>query len=220
MPHAPDGLIQTLLRLPVFRSEWVLWLLFALSLISVAVMVERWAFYRRHRVDADSLRRDLAKRLGAGDVAGAAKLLEAHDALETNIVLVGVQAWDKGPESVEDLITGALGREKARYEKRLDFLATLASNAPFIGLFGTVLGIVRAFRDLAANMAEASSAVMAGIAESLIATAVGLLVAIPAVIAFNLFKARVRAAVTEGNMLSRVLLAELKAADAPRAAAE
>jgi biopolymer transport protein ExbB/TolQ len=99
------------------------------------------------------------------------------------------------------------------YERRLGFLATLASNAPYIGLFGTVLGIVRSFRDLAANMTEASSAVMAGIAEALIATAVGLVVAIPAVIAFNIFKARVMQAVTDGQSLARVLLAQLKATD-------
>ena len=85
-----------------------------------------------------------------------------------------------------------------------------------------MLGIVRSFRDLAANMADASAAVMAGIAEALIATAVGLLVAIPAVIAFNVFKGRVKDAVTDCQMLARQLLAQLKAADAPapRAAAE
>src|SRR4029450_12485562 len=95
----------------------------------------------------------------------------------------------------------------ARYEKRLNFLATLASNAPYIGLFGTVLGIVRSFRDLAANMAEASAAVMAGIDEALIATAVGLLVAIPAVIAFNVFKGRGKTGVTDCQLRGRVLRA-------------
>jgi biopolymer transport protein ExbB len=78
-----------------------------------------------------------------------------------------------------------------------------------------VLGIVRSFRDLAANMAEASSAVMAGIAEALIATAVGLLVAIPAVIAFNAFKGRVKSAVTDCQLLARIVLAHLKAVEAP-----
>jgi len=130
-------------------------------------------------------------------------------------VLTGLRAYEKGPESVEDLVAGALGREKARYERRLGFLATLASNAPYIGLFGTVLGIVRSFRDLAANMAEASSAVMAGIAEALIATAVGLLVAIPAVIAFNAFKGRVKSAVTDCQLLARIVLAHLKAVEPP-----
>jgi len=212
-PPTSSGLVQTLLGLPVFRSEWVLYLLLGLSLVSIAVMVERWVFYKRHQIDAAALRRDLTKYLDAGDFQAAAKLLAARDSLETNVVLVGLRAYEKGPESVEDLISGALGQERTRYEKRLSFLATLASNAPYVGLFGTVLGIVRSFRDLAANMADASQAVMAGIAESLIATAVGLLVAIPAVVAFNVFKGRVKDSVTDGQMLSRVLLAQLKAVE-------
>ena len=221
MQHSSGGLVQTLLGLPVFRSEWVLYLLLGLSLISIAVMVERWFFYRSHRIDADGLRGKLSSLLAAGDFHGAVKLLQGYDTLETNIVLAGLTAYERGPESVEDLIAGALGKERGRYEKRLNFLATLASNAPYVGLFGTVLGIVRSFRDLAANMADASSAVMAGIAESLIATAVGLLVAIPAVVAFNVFKARVKESVTDGQMLSRILLSQLKAVEpAIRQAAE
>ncbi|MEA2695747.1 MAG: biopolymer transport protein ExbB [Myxococcales bacterium] len=216
MQNSTGGLVQTLLGLPVFRSEWVLYLLLALSLASIAVMVERWFFYRLHRIDAGALRVDLTRLLEAGDYQAAAKLLSQHDSLQTNVVLMGLRSYEKGPESVEDLIAGAMGHEKARYERRLAFLATLASNAPYVGLFGTVLGIVRSFRDLAANMAEASQAVMAGIAESLIATAVGLLVAIPAVVAFNVFKGTVKEAVTEGSLLARVLLAQLKAVEPVR----
>ena len=119
------------------------------------------------------------------------KYLADHDSLETNVVLYGLRHHEQGPESVEDLLGGASRTERARFEKRLGILATIASNAPFIGLFGTVLGIIRAFKDLAGNMSEASDAVMAGIAEALIATAVGLLVAIPAVVAFNIFKSKV-----------------------------
>ncbi len=207
------GLVETLLGLPIFRSEWVLWLLIALSVLSIGITIERWWFYRRRRIDIDSLRTAFIKHLEAGDFEDAAKLLQGQDSLATNVVLTGLQAHAKGPESVEDLIAGALGREKGRYERRLGFLATVASNAPYVGLFGTVLGIVRSFRDLASNMAEASSSVMAGIAEALIATAVGLLVAIPAVVAFNVFKGKVKEAVTDCQMLARVLLSELKSVD-------
>ena len=210
------SLVKTLLDLPIFQSEWVLYLLLALSVASIAVIIERVLFYRRHRVDADALRRDFARRLEAGDFEGAAALLRRHDALETNAVLAGLQAYERGPESVEDLVSGALGREKARYEKRLGLLATLASNAPYIGLFGTVLGIIRSFRDLSVNMNEASSAVMGGISEALLATAIGLLVAIPAVVANNVFKGWVKNAVTECEMLARVLLADLKSAAEPK----
>lgn len=204
-------LVQTLLDLPIFESAWVLYLLILLSLASIAVMIERGVFYRSRAVDVDAIKAELSKQLDRGDFEAAAAMLKRHDALETNAVLAGLRAWEKGADSVEDLVSGALGREKVRYEKRLGFLATLASNAPYVGLFGTVLGIIKSFRDLAANIAEASQAVMAGIAEALVATAVGLLVAIPAVIAYNAFKGRVKRSVVDAEMLARVLLSNLKA---------
>ena len=216
---ATGTLIQTILGLPIFRSEWVLYLLLVLSIASIGVILERWVFYRRRALDSVGVREAMTRHLQQGDFAGAAGLLKKHDALETNVVLVGLQSAELGPESVEDLLVGALGQEKARYERRLNFLATLASNAPYIGLFGTVLGIIRSFRDLAANMADASSAVMAGLAESLVATAMGLLVAIPAVIAYNVFRGRGKGSGTNCQTLGGVLLARLKAGDAPAAGA-
>jgi biopolymer transport protein ExbB len=205
-----ESLVDTLLKLPIFRSEWVLWLLIVLSVVVVAVIIERWWFYRSHAVDIETIRRDLTRNLERGDFEAAANTLRRHDALETNAVLAGLVAYDKGPDAVEDLLAGALGREKTRYEKRLNLLSTLASNAPYIGLFGTVLGIIRAFKDLSINMSEASSSVMAGISEALLATAIGLLVAIPAVVANNVFKGKVKDAMVDGELLARVVLANLK----------
>lgn len=208
-----SGIVSELLELPLFHAAWVLWLLLAVSLVAVAVMVERSVFYRRHRVDVDALRTAMTRALDQGDFEEAARGLRRHDSLETNVVLFGLLAHRSGPDSVQDLIEGAMSREKQRYDRGLDLLATVASNAPFVGLFGTVLGIIRAFHDLSRNVAAGSEAVMAGIAEALIATAVGLLVAIPAVIAFNAFKARVRHATGNTQLLARVLLAKLKAVD-------
>ncbi len=219
MHEQSSSLVRTILGLPIFKTEWVLYLLIGLSVVSIGVMIERWFFYRRRAIDVDGIRDALATSLDAGDLDAAAAGLQAYDSLETNVVLTGLRAYEKGPESVEDLIAGALGRERTRYESRLSFLATLASNAPYVGLFGTVLGIIRSFRDLATNMAEASSAVMAGIAEALIATAIGLLVAIPAVVAYNVFRGRVKDSVTSCQMLARILLSQLKSTDAALPAA-
>lgn len=210
--NATEGLVQRLLALPVFRSEWVLWLLLALSLLSVAVMVERWFFYRRRKLDFDALKSAFEKALDQGDFDAAAKVLGKYDTLETNVTLAGLRGYDKGPESVEELIAGAMTRGKLEYERRLSVLATLASNSPYIGLFGTVLGIVRSFKEMSKDIANASAGVMAGIAEALIATAIGLLVAIPAVVAFNVFKGMVKDSVTNTEGLTRVLMAELKSA--------
>ncbi|MEL6184396.1 MAG: MotA/TolQ/ExbB proton channel family protein [Myxococcota bacterium] len=205
------GLVGTLVSLPIFEAEWVLWLLIALSLTSVAVMIERWWFFRSHAVDADAVRTELNRLLEAGDYGGATSYLQNFDSLETNVTLFGLRSYDKGPDAVQDLLAGAETRERLRYQRRLSFLATVGSNAPFIGLFGTVLGIIKAFKDLAGNMADASGMVMAGISEALIATAVGLLVAIPAVIAYNLFVGRVKSVSANGELISRTLLSQLKA---------
>ena len=210
--NAAEGLVQRLLSLPVFRSEWVLWLLLGLSLLSVAVMVERWFFYRRRKIDFEAVKDEFAKNLDKGDFDAAAKVLAKYDSLETNVTLAGLRGYEKGPESVEDLIAGALSRGKSEYERRLSILATLASNSPFIGLFGTVLGIIRSFKEMSKDIVNASTGVMAGIAEALVATAVGLLVAIPAVVAYNVFKGMVKDAVTNTDGLTRVLMAELKSA--------
>ncbi len=208
--NEPTGLVGTLVGLPIFEAEWVLWLLILLSLVSVAVMVERAVFYRRHAVDGDAIRLQLAKLLDAGDYAGAAEFLQKYDSLETNVVLFGLREYRKGPDAVEDLLAGAETKERMRYSRRLSFLATVGSNAPFIGLFGTVLGIIHAFQAMSANFADSSGTVFAGISEALIATAVGLLVAIPAVVAYNYYNGVVKDVVSNSVLLSKTLLSQLK----------
>jgi len=206
-----SGLVGFLLNLPIFEAEWVLWLLLGLSLVSVAIMIERYVFYVKHRIDTELVRRELGKLLDRGDFAGAAKYLEKFDSLETNVVLFGLREYAKGPDSVEDLLAGAEGKEKQRYTKRLSFLATVGSNAPFIGLFGTVLGVIKAFGELGTDMSSVGGELMIGISEALVATGVGLLVAIPAVIAYNVYNGKVNALSANTELLSRTLLAQLKA---------
>jgi biopolymer transport protein ExbB len=93
--------------------------------------------------------------------------------------------------------------------RRLSFLGTLGANAPFIGLFGTVLGIIHAFKDLALTEGGGGPAVMAGVAEALVATAVGLLVAIPAVMMYNFFNQRLHVVQERSRFLEQLLLAHL-----------
>jgi len=114
-----------------------------------------------------------------------------------------------GVAAAEERKAAAVERERARYEQRLAFLGTLGNNAPFVGLFGTVRGIIRAFHDLAGSALQGTQAVMAGIAEALVATAVGLMVAIPAVIAFNYFQAKVRKTSGKIDAVAQMVLASL-----------
>ena len=123
---------------------------------------------------------------------------------------------------------GAAALQKMKLEQRLAFLGTLGNNAPFIGLFGTVIGIVQAFDALGkqgmgsatAATAAAPTAVMSSIAEALVATAVGLAVAIPAVAAYNFYQRHTRAVLGKTEALTNVLLAHLSGEGEPAPAAK
>jgi biopolymer transport protein ExbB len=208
-------LTEFLLQFALIGAEWVLWVLVILSLVSVMIMIERALFYYRRKVDLQHLRQDFEKALQKNDFDRARELLEGNDSMEARVILFALRDWEKGAAAVEDLVSGALATEKNRYERFLSFLGTVGNNAPFIGLFGTVLGIIGAFANLAAGGGEEAKAlVMAAISEALVATGVGLLVAIPAVIAFNYFRSRIKTSVAQTELLGRTLLAYLHGEEA------
>ena len=185
-------LAERLLGLTMVGADWVFWILIALSVVSVAVMVERALRMSGRSIDMETLGRQLFDRLSAGDLAGARLVLGSVRSPESKVVLSGIEHFDRGPMAVSAAMAGARARLRMDLERNLGILGTLGNNAPFIGLFGTVLGIIRAFADLAHNQSGGIAVVMTGIAEALVATALGLLVAIPAVIAFNAFQGRIR----------------------------
>ena len=187
-------------------SEWVLWLLLGLSVVSVAVMVER-AIFLRGRGDADALARELRSLLKGGDVEGARQALAGRTLPAAVVAAAGLDHFDRGSEAVGEAMAGAKARLRVDLERNLGVLGTLGNNAPFIGLFGTVLGIIKAFADLSRNSGGGAGAVMAGISEALVATAIGLMVAIPAVIAFNFFQAQVRKTLTRVDAIAHMVLA-------------
>ena len=200
-----------LLRITLSSAEWVLWLLVALSVVSLAVMLERAVFFRGRRLQhAD----EIAQRLARGELDGLRPLLEGQQALEARVLQQGLAVLPQGPEMVEEVMAATMAAERPRYERFLSFLGTLGSNAPFVGLFGTVLGIIKAFNDLGAVAIRGSAiqqTVMTGISEALVATAVGLMVAIPAVIGFNFFQGKVRKSLARVDAIAHLVLANFAA---------
>lgn len=190
----------------------VMWLMLGLSVASVAVMLERFIFYQRIRADMVSLVKGLTERLRARDIEGARKVLERSRSAEAAVVSVGLAELRRGASAVREAMAGATLLQRARLERGLGFLGTLASNTPFIGLFGTVIGIIMAFDHLSASAARGSAtqAVMGSIAEALVATAVGIGVAVPAVAAFNAFQARIKVVMDQTAALGHVLLTYLE----------
>lgn len=157
-------LMQVFLGFTLIGAQWVLWFLILLSILSVALILERWNYFR-----------------------GACKDLEST--IQSSLKAVSSSARSTTGQFVYD---GLIADARLKAENRLSWLATIGSNAPFVGLFGTVLGIIKAFHDLSKTGAQGSAVVSSGISEALVATAVGLFVAIPAVIAYNYFQREVR----------------------------
>ena len=195
-------------------AGWVLWLLVALSVLSVGVMIERAIFYASRRVDVRRLAAELGALLDRPDLEGALRLLAAHDGMEARVLRAGLEELGRGARTAAETMEAELVRQKERFDARLIFLGTLGNNAPFVGLFGTVLGIIKAFKDLAVaspGAGQGAQVVMAGISEALVATAVGLAVALPAVVAFNYYKTLVKRVVANTETLAKSLSSRLDA---------
>ena len=201
---------ERMMAFALLGAGWVMWLLVALSVLCIFVAVERAIYLLQNTTNKASLQSALGTYLKGGDGEAFRKSLDGMKGVEARVLAAGLEASEKGPEAAEEAIAGTLVFEKDRMERFLIVLGTVGSNAPFIGLFGTVLGIIQAFHDLASMDPEGAGAVMAGISEALVATAIGLMVAIPAVILYNFFQRMNKGLLRRVESLSHLVLAQLK----------
>ena len=202
-------IIERLLAISHYGSRWVLWLLIALSIAACAVVIERAVLFWSSRDDTSRLRLELRRLLRDNDLELARRRLEESPSFEARVAVAGLDA--DGVASAEERMQGESELCKLSMEKNLALLGTLGNNAPFIGLLGTVIGIVRSFRELQSSSGQISAGLMAEIGEALVSTAIGLLVALPAVAAFNLFQRVIRARMGRANVLAHEILAYRKA---------
>jgi len=201
--------IDRLSLLSEFGARWVLWLLLALSVAGLAVILERAVLFLSSRDDTARLRAELRRMLRDNDLELARRRLEESPSFEARVAAAGLGA--SSAASAEERMQGESELCKLNMERNLALLGTLGNNAPFIGLLGTVIGIVRSFHELSSSSGQVSAGLMSEIGEALIATAVGLLVALPAVAAFNLFQRIIRARMGRATALAHEILAHLKA---------
>ncbi|HTQ05536.1 MAG TPA: MotA/TolQ/ExbB proton channel family protein [Polyangiaceae bacterium] len=205
-------LIERLMRVALLGSEWVLYLLLSLSVVSFSTMFERWLYFRKRRDDVDALRANVRKKLDADDLDGVDQVLAKSRAVEARVAREGWRWLPGGAEAMTDAVESELALVRRELERGTNLLGTLGNNAPFVGLFGTVLGVIIAFHALgqAGGNAGQMGGVMAGIAEALIATGVGLFVALPAVIAYNVIQKRIGDIESGALSLTKLLTAYVK----------
>ncbi len=204
-------LSQKLIELSMVGAEWVLWLLVALSMAAAAVTFDRMLLFVKTRERIIELEPPLSRALASGDLQSARKATEG-DSFVRNVIRAGLEQivrLGKDAAAVEQAMLGATARERARYENRLTTLGTIGNAAPFLGLFGTVLGIVQAFYQMGKfGAAEAANnkIIMTAIGEALVTTGLGLMVAIPSVAAFNWAKSSIASRLKHTESLMRALL--------------
>ncbi len=188
-------------------EKLVLIVLFGLSVWSVSIMISAQRNLRKFKEwgpEASAQIEEIIRKLDWSALRTWTQ--KRSELLTAGAMNQALLLGEADSELVDRTVKSFLAKEKMRLEKGLSVLATLGANAPFIGLFGTVLGIIRSFAALADNQGSATN-VMSGISQALYATAAGLFVAIPAVIAYNTFASRIRSQMVSADALKDLYLA-------------
>ncbi|HEY1553814.1 MAG TPA: MotA/TolQ/ExbB proton channel family protein [Kofleriaceae bacterium] len=173
-------------------ASWVLWLLIALSIVSIGVMIDRVLWFRDRNTDVERFTRELRGAFERNELDRFETKYKDDPAVPVQVGLRGLAERARGPEAVAEAMQGERLRWRKAADRNLTVLGTLGNNVPFVGLFGTVLGVINAFEHLRVKSEAATDVTLDLVAEALAATAFALLVAIPAVVAYNYFMRRLR----------------------------
>jgi len=200
-------MIDRFFQIAEFGHEVTVVILILLSIFSLGFILER--YFTLGRISKKSLEvadkiRDILKANQLDEIEDIAKDKDSIEGQALSYALRHLK--EKGLSGLKEIFSSFALVERPQLEKRLNFLATVGSNAPFIGLLGTVFGVMDAFKQLAAAQPD-QAMVMLGISKALIATAIGLAVAIPAVIAYNIFQRKVRGIMNSLDSVKDVCLA-------------
>jgi biopolymer transport protein ExbB len=184
-------------------ATWVLWLCVGLSVLSIGVMIDRFLWMRGRDVDTVEFVKELRAAWRSGALEPLLEKQRGSSAIPVRVALAGAAERADGAEAVAEAMHGERARWRKTAERHLIILGTLGANVPFLGLFGTVLGIIGALDRL---HGDPTLDVTSELSRALVATAVGLLVAIPAVVAYNYFNRRLKVILTSADECAHAVL--------------
>ncbi|MBU0700731.1 MotA/TolQ/ExbB proton channel family protein [bacterium] len=193
----------------VIRESFTMMILLVCSMVMLAFVIERWWFFHKISVDSNKFMDNIQRFINAGKFVEAASFCEITTGAVSAVVKTGLVNRYLHKPDLEELMISTRMEQMIKMERFLNILGTLGNISPLIGLFGTVVGIIRAFHDLAASGSGGPAVVAAGISEALVATAAGLMVAIPAVVFYNYFTKEMKTIVMNMDICSRRLLVML-----------
>jgi len=171
---------------------FTMYILLFCSFLSVTILLERIIFYRKlSRTKRVEFMTRIKRALGSGNIERAMEICNETYTPFANVIYSGLELHDRHEKEISNAMEREITVETTKLEHYIGIVGTIGNTAVYIGLFGTVLGIIRAFHDIASAGTGGMSIVIGGVAEALVCTATGLLVAVPSVIAFNYFTKRV-----------------------------
>jgi biopolymer transport protein ExbB len=188
------------------RSSFTMIILVGCSVIVLTFIFERWLFFKHTSVDADRFFIKIKDAFRNDGIEKAISVCNSSLSPLASVIKSGLEEVESNATAASEMMDATAIEQRTKLEKNLNVLGTLGTIAPFIGLFGTVVGIIRAFHSLAVSGSAGPSVISAGIAEALITTAAGLVVAVPAVIFYNYFLRRVNTIMNEIESVSKKVL--------------
>jgi biopolymer transport protein ExbB/TolQ len=201
------GITALFLKFALMGAEWVMIVLIMCSVLSFYVIIERIIFFSRIGGDFGEFIKGLTDRLNAGEsLESVSAWCSGQKLLESSVAAVGLERNGDSLRSIEESMNATMIAARTRLDRGMTILGTLGNNTPFIGLFGTIIGIIQAFNALATTKAAGPEVVMASISEALVATAVGLMVAIPAVVAYNFLGRVIKKKMANSDTTARIVM--------------
>lgn len=195
-------------------AQWVMYLLIFCSILNLGVIIDRLLFFQKIRGDFGEFIKNLTDRLNSKEPLESTKAwCSGQKMLEASVAAVGLEKATVSTRASEESMNAVMIAAKTKMEKGIIILGTLGNNTPFIGLFGTIIGIMQAFHALSQTENSGPELVMSSIAEALAATAVGILVAVPAVISYNFFNRAVKKKMANSDTTARVILTHIGSQD-------
>lgn len=181
----------------VFKSSPTMVVLLACSIVTVGFAVERLMYFMSSRVDARSFMNELATQLKSGNARAARDFCQRQNKPIARVMVQGMAAVNRSHEEQVQRVDTAIELEQVEMERNIGVLGTMANIAPLLGLFGTVVGIIRAFADIARTGSGGGAVVAMGVSEALLTTAAGIIVAVIATVFYNVFIRRIRSRVAQ-----------------------
>lgn len=191
-------------------AQWIMVILILCSILSITIIIERILYFQRFKGDFSKFIHGLTKKLAAKEAPDKiAAWCSGQTLMEANIASVGLEKAHQGSRIAEESMYACIVAAKVQLEKGTVILGTLGNNTPFIGLLGTIIGIIQAFHALSMDGGAKPELLMASIAEALVATGLGIFVAIPAVIAFNLTNRAIKKKLANAEGTASIILTHI-----------